>query len=264
MINPESDLTPESENARIYDYRDPLNPNNKVVITCEHATNDLPEGYSWTDHDQRYFVDEHWGLDIGALQMAKELAQELKCVFVQSLYSRLLIDPNRSIVSDTLFRKYGDGKEVDLNKDLTFEEEQKRIRKYYLPYYDALREISTKVDPAYILSIHSFTAMYQGERRPMEIGVLYGYDSTQFAVDINDGFKNLGYLSEVNKPYDGVTTMGTVKSLIFAKSSIQREGITFEFRNDILSDKERFPQLKADSVEVIRTVCELDQQLVST
>jgi len=259
MLNPESDLTQDFENAKIYDYRDPLSPNNKVVITCEHATNDLPEGYSWTAHDERYFVNEHWGLDIGALEMGKEMAKELKCVFVHSLYSRLLIDTNRSIVSDTLFRRHGDGKEVDLNKDLTFEEEQRRIRKYYLPYYDALREISNKVDPTFILSVHSFTAMYQGERRPMEIGVLYGNDSTQFAVDLNEGMKDMGYRSEVNKPYDGVTTMGTVKSVIFAKSSMQREGITFEFRNDILSDKERFPQLMADTVEVVKKVCELAQ-----
>jgi len=59
----------------------------------------------FTDNDLKHFVNDHWGYDIGAFQMADALAKELKCVFVHSLYSRLLLDPNRSIVSDSLFRK---------------------------------------------------------------------------------------------------------------------------------------------------------------
>jgi len=258
MLNPESQLKSEYENAKIIDYRDPENPNNTVLVTCEHATNDLPEDYSWTENDTRHFVNEHWGLDIGALEMARALAAELKCVFVHSLYSRLLLDTNRSIVSDTLFRRTGDGKEVDLNKDLTHEEEQKRIKRFYIPYYEALREISAKVDPTYVLSIHSFTPVYQGEPRSMEIGVLYGHDSTKLAVDINEGMKTKGYISDINRPYDGITTMGTVKSLIYAKHPTQRQGITFEFRNDILTNKERMNKLKTHTVEVINDVCKLE------
>jgi predicted N-formylglutamate amidohydrolase len=250
-------LKTEYENAKIIDFRDPTDPNNKVVITCEHASNDLPEEYSWSENDRRYFINEHWGLDIGAYEMAKALAAELKCVMVHSLYSRLLIDTNRSIVADTLFRRIGDGREVDLNKDLTCEEQQKRIRKYYLPYYEALREVSLKIRPAYVLSIHSFTSDYQGELRPMEVGVLHGLDSTDFALKLNRGMEIKGYNSEVNKPYDGVTTMGTVKSLIFSRHPTNAHGVTFEFRNDILSDREKSAQLKTAAVEVVREVCNL-------
>jgi len=255
MINTESQLKTDYENARIIDYRDPANPNNEILITCEHATNDLPEDYSWTENDKRHFVNEHWGLDIGAYEMANALAAELKCVFVHSLYSRLLLDTNRSIVSDTLFRKTGDGHEVDINKNLTHEEEQNRIKRFYIPYYDALREISTKVDPTYILSIHSFTPIYQGEPRSMEIGVLYGHDSTKLAIDLNDAMNSKGYVSDINKPYDGITTMGTVKSLIYAKHPTKRQGITFEFRNDILTNEARKGHLKKCTIEAIQEVC---------
>jgi len=248
-------LKTEYQNAKIVDFRDPLNPNNKVVITCEHATNDLPEEYSWSESDRRYFINEHWGLDIGAYEMAKALALELKCVLVHTLYSRLLIDTNRSIVADTLFRRSGDGREVDLNKNLTPAEEQKRIKNYYLPYYEALREISLKVGPANVISIHSFTADYQGEARSMEVGVLHGLDSTDLALKLNRGMENKGYNSEVNKPYDGITTMGTVKSLIFARHPAKSHGITFEFRNDILSDREKSLDLKLAAVAVLREVC---------
>jgi predicted N-formylglutamate amidohydrolase len=254
MLNPESDLRSEYANAKIIDYRDPSNPNNDIVITCEHAFNDLPDEYSWSDHDTRYFKNEHWGVDIGAFDMAKALAAELKCVFVHSIYSRLLLDTNRSIVSDTLFRKSGDGQQVDLNKDLTFDEEQKRIKKYFIPYYEALREISVKVDPKYIFSIHSFTPLYQGEPRAMELGVLYGPDSFDLAERIHNGMAGR-YKSELNKPYDGTTTMGTVKSLIFAKFPTKRQGLTYEFRNDLLQDPDRFDELKTLTVDTIRKVC---------
>jgi len=256
MLNPESTLKCEYENAKILDYRDPLNPNNHIVLTCEHATNDLPEDYSWSENDKRNFVDEHWGLDIGAFEAAHALAKELKCVFVHSLYSRLLLDPNRTIVSDTLFRRFGDGKEVDLNKDLTFEEEQKRIKRFYIPYCEALREVSLKIDPTYILSIHSFTPLYQGETRSMEIGVLCGHDSAKLAVDLNEGMNIVGYCSEINKPYDGATTMGAIKSLIYAKHPTKRQGITFEFRNDLLSNKKKCKKLMVDTAEVVRKVCQ--------
>lgn len=256
MLNPESNLKSEYENAKILDYRCPESPNNHIILTCEHATNDLPDDYSWSENDKRNFVDEHWGLDIGAFDTAHALAKELKCVFVHALYSRLLLDPNRTIVSDTLFRRFGDGKEVELNKDLTFEEEQKRIKRFYIPYCEALREVSLKVDPTYILSIHSFTPMYQGEVRSMEIGVLSGHDSAKLAGDLNDGMNIRGYYSEINKPYDGITTMGAIKSLIFAKQPTKRQGITFEFRNDILTNKKRIRKLLVDTADVVRKVCQ--------
>jgi len=256
MLNPESSLKSEYENAKILDYRDPTAPNNHIVITCEHATNDLPEDYSWSENDKRNFVDEHWGLDIGAFDAAHTLAKELKCVFVHSLYSRLLLDPNRTIVSDTLFRKFGDGKEVELNKDLTFEEEQKRIKRFLIPYCEALREISLKVDPTYILSIHSFTPNYQGETRAMEIGVLCGVDSPKLAADINEALNLSGYCSEINKPYDGITTMGAIKSLIYAKNPTKRQGVTFEFRNDILTNNKRGKKLLTDTADVVRKICQ--------
>lgn len=257
MMSENSQFSSEYENARIIDYRDPENPNNTVLVTCEHATTELPEDYSWTEHDKRVFVNEHWGSDIGAFQMANALAAELKCVFVHTLYSRLLLDCNRSIVSETLFRKNGDGYEVDLNKGMTHEEEQKRIKRFFIPYYDALREISLKVNPQFILSIHSFTRVYQGEPRAMEIGVLYGHDSTDFATKLNDGYKDSGYLSELNKPYDGITCMGAIKSLIYAQHPTTRQGVTFEFRNDILSDKARSEELKKCTIEVVKDICKV-------
>jgi len=259
MLTPNlQELKVDYENARVVDYRDPSNPNNEVVVTCEHATNILPEGYTWTEADKRYFENEHWGSDIGAFDMANSLAADLKCVFVHTLYSRLLVDTNRCLAADTLFRRAGDGKTVGLNKDMDFDEEKTRIKKFYISYYEALREISLKINPSYILSIHSFTPNYQGDIRPMEIGVLTNHESADFANELNEGLKEKGYCSEINAPYDGITTMGAVKSLVCGRQCYPREGITFEFRNDILTNKERCFKLKTDTVSVIKNICHIN------
>ena len=38
----------KKENGTILDYRDKFNPLNELLISCEHASNDLPENYTWT------------------------------------------------------------------------------------------------------------------------------------------------------------------------------------------------------------------------
>ena len=251
------ELQSDYTNAKIIDYRDPLNPNNNIIMTCEHATNTLPEGYSWDENDERYFKNEHWGSDIGALDMGKAIAAELKCVYVHSLYSRLFVDVNRTIVSDALFRKSGDGKEVSLNKNLTPEEEQKRIIHYLIPYYEALREASSKVSPSHIISVHSFTPNYQGSIRPMEIGVLCGIESSEFAKKMNERYVKKGYKSEINEPYTGASIMGAAKVLVHTSEFTKKKGITFEYRNDILIDKQRSVELKTDTVQILKELCNL-------
>jgi len=250
MASTSVQLKTEFENAKIIDFRDAENPNNSVIITCEHASNDLPEGYSWTENDRKHFVDEHWGWDAGSLDVGMYLAKELKCVLVYSLYSRLLLDVNRSTSADTLFRTDGDGQILDLNRDLTEEEEEKRIIKYHHSYYNALREVSNKIDPLYIFSVHSFTALYEGEPRSLEVGILVNY-SEELAEKVCAGIKKKSHKIAINEPYDGKQGLNALDTLLFAKYPVRRQGIQVEFRNDLLKDPVRSLQLKQDTLEAI-------------
>jgi len=254
MLGSTSTLRTEYENARIVDFRDPEAPNNTVVITAEHASNGLPEGYSWTEDDRTYFADDHWGYDPGSLDMAMYLAKELKCLLVYSLYSRLLVDVNRSTSADTLFRTSGDNRIVDLNRDLTYEEEQKRIIKYHNSYYNALREISMKIDPLYIFSVHSFTPLYEGTPRTLEAGILVSY-SDDLATRVFDGIKKKNYKIAINEPYDGKQGLNALDTLLYARYPVRRQGIEFEFRNDLLLDPKRSAELKVDTLEAIKQAC---------
>jgi len=253
-MNPTLTLRTEYENAKIKDFRDPENPNNTIVITAEHASNALPEGYSWTENDRNHFANEHWGSDPGSLDVALYLAKELKCVLVYSLYSRLLIDVNRSYAADTLFRTEGDGHTVDLNKDLTYEEEQNRILKYHHSYYNALREVSVKIDPLFIFSVHSFTGLYEGQPRSLEVGLLVSY-SDELGRKVCEGYKKRNHNVAVNEPYDGKQGLNALDTLLFAKYPVRRQGVQFEFRNDLLLDTKKAAKLKADTLEAVKEAC---------
>ena len=73
-----------------------------VVLTCEHASNRLPEPWKWSERDQR-LIDDHWAWDIGAADFSRELADRLGAVAVLARFTRLLVDANRPLDSDTLF-----------------------------------------------------------------------------------------------------------------------------------------------------------------
>lgn len=99
----------------------------------------------------------------------------MRTLLVHSNFSRLLCDVNRPITSETLFRKEGDGNLILLNKNITKEEEEYRLDRYYYSYYSAFREISLKIKPKIIISIHSYTPLYEGQKRDVEIGVLSSF-----------------------------------------------------------------------------------------
>ena len=67
-----------------------------VVLTCEHASNRLPFRTKLT-RDQRAVLNAHWGWDIGAWDLTRELARRLGTGAVGGRWSRLLIDLNRNV-----------------------------------------------------------------------------------------------------------------------------------------------------------------------
>lgn len=96
----------EKLSSEVFDFRNVMgkNPNNNVIITCEHASNNL--FYLQTQSDkEKEFLQSHWGYDIGARDLAIELAESAEVFSVCTNFSRLIIDPNRSLLSDTLIRE---------------------------------------------------------------------------------------------------------------------------------------------------------------
>jgi len=205
----------------------------KILLTCEHASNRLPRPYNWSVDDQ-WVKTTHWAYDIGAFEFAKELAQELGVVLVSAQFSRLLVDPNRPLASETLFRQDADGKRLDINRHMTKSDRNWRIWHYYLPFHQTLGEVARKIDPRLILSIHSFNPSYEGSQRDFDLGVLCTTED-HLAAEISQGFEAKGYKSRINMPWSGKEGfMYSADSLKVSGTPGSRRAIMVEMRNDLV------------------------------
>ena len=110
-----------------------------------------------------------------AWDLTRELIIKMKATGFRSKYSRLLCDVNRPVTSDTLFRKDADKERIDLNCFLPNEEEKRRLENYYYSYYDGLRDYAKNTDFNMVVSIHSFTPVYEGQKREVEVGILTSF-----------------------------------------------------------------------------------------
>jgi len=184
----------------------------KIIITCEHAGKEVPGKYRelFAGHDE--VINSHRGWDPGALELAKHISAALGVTFFAFPYTRLLIEPNRSIGHPKLFSEF--------SRKLPGDEKDELIRSFYLPYRNKVQtEISTlikKNGPVLHLSIHSFTPVLSGVTRDVDIGILYdpGRKTEKFvAGELKRSLKRKsdGFKIRMNQPYkgasDGFTTV---------------------------------------------------------
>ncbi|WP_282032147.1 N-formylglutamate amidohydrolase [Winogradskyella eximia] len=181
----------------------------KLVLTCEHGGNDIPDNYN-KQFNNKAVLKTHRAYDLGTL----DVFQYLKPLSDASFYnttSRLLVELNRSLHHKNLFSEF--------TKNVSKDEKTKILKQYYLPYRIAvennIKSYTENGETVLHLSIHSFTPIFNGEERHCDIGLLY--DSTkkqeqqyckQLKTDLLKQDSNLNV--RFNYPYlgkaDGFTT----------------------------------------------------------
>jgi len=244
----------EKHAVEVFDFRDlhSNHPNNNVMITCEHATNKT-HNYVFPK-DQEHWLDTHWGYDIGAKDMGMELSEESKILSVYSNFSRLLIDPNRSLISETLIRKKVEKDvEIFLNKE-EFVDRDKRIDLFYIPYYRVLSEALFFIKPKYVISTHSFTKKYEDtEDREFEVGILLRENGLMSDM-IESGFKREGINYRINEPYNPKQGVCHAMDCISNYKSPDwfTEVVLLEFRNDCCLDR----KWRKKQVEILSKIVE--------
>lgn len=144
----------------------------KLILTCEHGGNNIPEGYKTYFKEMKDILNSHVGYDLGALDVFKSL-KSLSDYSNYSKTSRLLIELNRSLHHPKLFSVF--------TKPLSKEEKSEIINSFYKPYRDAVEsEIKRYIQnnqSVIHMSIHSFTPIFNGSERNCDIGLLF--DSTK-------------------------------------------------------------------------------------
>lgn len=203
-----------------------------VFLTCEHASEALPLGWAWPEPDRR-LVGTHWAYDLGARAITLELARALEAPAVLATFSRLLVDPNRPEDSPTLFRTEADGEPVHLNAAIDAGERERRLGGFYRPFHAAVdRELARTTSPI-VLAIHTYTPLYEGQPRHLELGVLFDREDALGEAWV--GFlRSFGYDCRANEPWSGKAGLIHV-----AQTHADRHGrraMELEVRQDLAED----------------------------
>ena len=205
------------------------------ILLCDHASNALPAQYGTLGVPESE-LQRHIGYDIGAEALTRALAKRFRAPAVLSMFSRLLIDPNRGEDDPTLIMKLSDGSIVPGNANVDDLERERRLNRFYRPYHDAIAELIDScigMRPPVLLSIHSYVDVWRGNPRPWHCGLLWDKDPRLAVPMIERLRQEPGLLVGDNEPYKGSLrndTMfrhGTSRGLAHA---------LLEVRNDLIAD----------------------------
>lgn len=177
------------------------------VLVCEHAGLELPEalgdmGMSPTE------LKSHVAWDPGAAAVAELMATELNGTLIKQRYSRLVYDCNRPPSSDEAMRAVSEDTRIPANADLSEDDKQWRIRNIYEDFHDCVAQHLDKRDEPVLVTIHSFTPVYHGVQRRVDVGILHDDDSRLADAVLSVAEFDEGVVVLRNEPYgpeDGVT-----------------------------------------------------------
>ena len=141
----------------------------RLVVTCEHAGNVVPERYRplFVGHEQ--LLPTHRGWDPGALTLAREMAARFRAPLHYEETTRLLVDLNRSVGTHELH--------TEVSRHLSLRERREILDVYYYPHRKrvaaAVAEIVDAGDCVVQICSHSFTPELNGHVRNADVGMLY-------------------------------------------------------------------------------------------
>ena len=199
-------------------------PNCPFVFSCEHASAALPLHPSSVDD---FFLHSHWGVDIGAKGVVDELCAITHSTGILSTFSRLWVDLNRPVHATDLIRQEVEKHFLSYNLGLTPHQIDKRIAEYYTPYHQAFADLvgqrtQTKV-PFVLISVHSFTPVWAGTLRTMDVGVLFN-NHDDLAMRLQYFLQQEELFTALNQPYSGKSTSGTVGLI----HSVEQQGLRYQ------------------------------------
>lgn len=210
----------------------------EFIISCEHAGNQVPEDYQSLLDEADDILNSHRGWDPGALELAHILAEKTDTELFSYPFTRLLIEPNRSLGHPRLFSEF--------SRPLKKSEKYSLIESFYQPYRNSVTEAVKKNAsndiPTIHISVHSFTPILNEKERSFEIGLLYDPKSIQeknvcqlWRSILKQTFPD--YQIRMNRPYKG-TSDGFTTYLRKVFDETLYLGIELEINQKLLFDND--------------------------
>ena len=178
--------------------------NADFFLTADHAGRAIPRrlgalGLSASE------LERHIAWDIGIAGVTERLAAALDATAVLQRYSRLVIDCNRQPDWASAIPTISELTRIPGNEGITAAEPPARRREILEPYHDRIAELLDRRAAAgrrsVLVAMHSFTPVFKGESRDVEVGVLYNKDARLAAILLDLLRAEGGLVVGDNAPY---------------------------------------------------------------
>ncbi|WP_294224356.1 N-formylglutamate amidohydrolase [uncultured Shimia sp.] len=203
-----------------------------ILFVCEHASSNFP-----TEFGELGLTEEvrrsHVAWDPGALTLTRALAKRFDCTLVAGGVSRLLYDCNRPPEAQDAVPAKSEVFDIPGNVDLSATDRQARVSQIYQPFKEAVQQVIEVVHPKAIVTVHSFTPVYHGQQRAVEVGILHDRD-TRLADKMLRAMADGPFNTRRNDPYG--PEHGVTHSLRAYALPNKLPNVMLEVRNDLLAD----------------------------
>lgn len=220
----------------------------RVLFVCEHAAKFIPEGLEALGLNKEA-AKSHIAWDPGALGVAEMLSAAFNATLVAQKISRLVYDCNRPPESAEAVRDRSEVYSIPGNANLSGPERDARVTHVYEPFRQAVADHVKRRHDTVLATIHSFTPIYNGQPRAVEVGILHDSDSRLADAMLTAAAKNPRYRTERNAPYgpeDGVT-----HTLVEHAAPDGLLNVMIEVRNDLIADESGQKELAAWLSEIL-------------
>jgi predicted N-formylglutamate amidohydrolase len=209
------------------------------MLTADHAGKLIPRslgnlGVAVPD------LERHIAWDIGIAGVTEHLSAALDATAALQSYSRLVIDCNRDPSWPSAMPVLSEFTEIPGNRDLTEADRAARTNEIFRPYHDRIAALIDARAAAsrrtILVAMHSFTPIFKGEPRKIEVGVLY-FRRTRLAEIMLDLLRQQPDLTVgENAPY--ALTEDSDYSIPFHAERRGLEHVEIEIRQDLIATPE--------------------------
>jgi predicted N-formylglutamate amidohydrolase len=235
MTNSDASLLAADEPPPVHEFQ--IEGRSDFLIVADHASARIPRrlcNLGLPDSE----LKRHIAWDIGALSVARGVAQTLDATLLAQNYSRLVIDCNRDPQVASSIPGISELREIPGNLDLDAAAIAARRAAIFEPYHRRIREsIDARLATGrrvILVAQHTMTDVFKGARREMHAAVLYNRDR-RFAGWVLEMLRREPHLTVAdNEPY--FVSDATDYTIPHHAEARALPHVEIEIRQDLVSD----------------------------
>lgn len=234
-----------------------------ILLVCEHASNRIPAALGKLGLEPDV-LQSHIAWDPGAFEVARAMAEILDATLISQNFSRLVFDCNRAPGAHDAMPAVSEVYEVPGNRRLSDLEQQRRIIEIYTPFHETIADTIEQRTHAgrhpVFVTIHSFTPVYHGAMREVELGILHDWDTRLADAMLDHASSFTTMVTRRNEPYGpGQGVMHTIDVHAAPRNLLN---VMIEVRNDLIADEAG--QKRAANELVAMLMAALDRSVPET